>query len=169
MGRAKCKLCGKSLNTKESFSENGKAPWFCNESEYKIYMQPKWDKDEFKEDISETIPFMWGLDNSGWLAVKKALVSWYDDLGNEVVRAYLEDKGEEIEDSVRKKSFDTSVNKAHYIMAIIANTIRDFAKDYTPKEELTQVREVDFYMPDKVCYTPTKKHTAFAILEEGGD
>ena len=171
MSKPKCKYCQKELDKKEAYSPTGKSPWFCNENEYQLFMQPKWDKKDFVDSMEVLIPLMWGMDKAGWLIIKKALLAWYDEFGKERIEAYIDAKVEYIGDALDRKYFEDDSKKAFYAVAIIRNSIREFMEHYIPQKKREEVVELDaFYMPSEVRYKPTKVRRAMKILEnEGGD
>lgn len=170
MGRkAKCKYCNKEINTDDSFSPTGKSPWYCNEEEFHICEKAKNDKQEFTDEILSLAIYEWGLEGESVFIIKKALLTHYNKYGKEIMVAYLEIKMEEIERSIKNKNFATLVKKAHYIMAIINNSLPDFAKGYTPVKEREEIHEVEFYMPSQIKYAPIKQRRAMTALEEDGD
>ena len=155
MGKAKCKYCGKSIDTKVAYKVAvGKTNRsFCNKEEYDIVHEAQQTKDDTYNLIFE----IFGRKVTNTILYKEvnelSLVYPY-----EKIKAYLEQNVTYLSNLMQNKSFQSEYAQIRYFAAILKNNLTDFK--YEKKEKINIEVEID--MP--VC-TFKRKSGRKALIE----
>lgn len=117
--KAKCKKCGKSLDTKNAFKViiKGKNTYYCNEQEWNELEKEK----ELKKAISsKSLEILGGAYNT---VLNKEIAVWCNMRNLDVVYSCLIDNEDNINNILRRKNFDSDYGKVRYFSAIIKNIL----------------------------------------------
>ena len=142
MGKAKCKYCGKSIDTKVAYKVAvGKINrYFCNEEEYNIAHEAQQTKDDAYNFIYE----IFGRKITNTILYKEvnelSLVYSY-----EKIKAYLEQNEAYLSGFMQNKLFQSEYAQIRYFAAILKNNLTDFKYEKKEKKNI----EVEIDMP--VC------------------
>lgn len=169
MARAKCRLCGKQLNTTTahlviSYDRNGKEKkaYYCNIEEYEAEERRKekaaTDKDKTYRLICEIIGRKGIINTVLW----KEWAIWNQVATNEVIGQYLEENKNYLINAISKIK-DTEFDRIRYMSAIIKNHIGDY-KIKSKVVEKPQVKvDNTFYQP---VVTNNNRRRSLADLED---
>ena len=163
MGRkAKCKYCGKSIDTDNAFKVIvGKTNrYYCDENEYNIIHKTQQIKDDtynliyeiFGRKITNTILYKEVNELSGIYSFEK-------------IEAYLSQNIEYISNLMQNKSFQNENAQIRYFAAILKNSLSDFK--YEKKEKINKEVEID--MPSCNFKRRLNKKTLAEYEQEVGE
>ena len=142
MARAKCKICGKQLDTNTSYKitdKNGKNKYFCSQSEYETEEARKEKAKEDKDKVYQLICDIMGEKEIINSILWKEWTIWNKVADNEKIGKYLEENKDYLS-SVIGRLTSSEFARIRYLSTII----KDRIKEFVPKiEEKSVVVEVD--------------------------
>ena len=139
MARAKCKICGSALDTKDAYKvtdKNGKNKYFCSQSEFEAEEARKKKVAEDKDRVYNLICDMFGYEivNTQFFA---EWTLWNKLKSNEIIYKYLRENENYLQ-QICDRSFGSEYQKIRYFSAVLKNSLRDFV----PKVELAEQPKV---------------------------
>lgn len=162
MGKAKCKYCGKSIDTKVAYKVAvGKTNrYFCNKEEYDIVYKAQ----KIKNDTYDLIFEIFGRKVTNTILYKEVneLSSVYP---YERIKAYLEQNMTYLSNLMQNKSFQSEYAQIRYFTAILKNNLTDFK--YEKKERINI--KVDIDMPEYVFKRKSDRKPLIEFEEEVGE
>ena len=162
MGKAKCKYCGKSIDTKVAYKVAiGKTNrYFCNKEEYDIVHEAQQTKDDTYNLIFE----IFGRKVTNTILYKEvnelSLVYPY-----EKIKAYLEQNVTYLSNLMQNKLFQSEYAQIRYFAAILKNSLADFK--YEKKDKIEKKVEID--MPSCKFKRESCKKTLAEYEQEVGE
>ncbi len=142
MAKAKCRICGKELDTKISYKvidKNGKNRYFCSQSEYETEEARKKKAKEDKDKVYRLICDIMGERDIINTILWKEWTIWNKVADNEKISKYLE-KNKDYLSSMIGRLDSSEFARIKYLSTII----KDKIKEFVPKiEEKSVVVEVD--------------------------
>ena len=163
---AKCKICGKSLDTSTAFKIEGKpAKYYCSEQEWKTEEERKKKVAEDKDKVYRLICDIMGVQEIINSALFKEWVEWNKVADNVKIARYLEDNKDYLTSAVGRIE-NKLYNRIRYLSAILKNSLGD----YKPKV-VEPIKEQPKVVIDQTIYdtTPTitrKKRRSLDDLED---
>lgn len=162
MGKAKCKYCGKSIDTKVAYKVAvGKTNrYFCNKEEYDIVYKAQ----KIKNDTYDLIFEIFGRKVTNTILYKEVneLSPVYP---YERIKAYLEQNMTYLSNLMQNKSFQSEYAQIRYFTAILKNNLTDFK--YEKKERINI--KVDIDMPEYVFKRKSDRKPLIEFEEEVGE
>ena len=139
MGRkAKCKYCGKSIDTDNAFKVIvGKTNrYYCDENEYNIIHKTQ----QIKDDTFNLIYDIFGRKVTNTILYKEIneLSTIYS---YEKIDSYLNENKNYLTNLMQNKSFQSEYAQIRYFAAILKNNLADF--HYEKKEKINKEVEID--------------------------
>ena len=162
MGKAKCKYCGKNIDTKVAYKVAiGKVNrYFCNEEEYNIVHEMQ----RVKDDTYNLVYEIFGRKVTNTILYKEtnevSLVYSYKK-----IKLYLEQNMTYLSNLMQNKSFKNEYAQIRYFSAILKNSLTDF--EYEKKVKSNKVVEID--MPEYTFKRKPSKRSLVEYEEEVGD
>ena len=166
MAKAKCKICGSTLDTKDAYKvtdKNGKNKYFCSQSEYDTEEARKKKAAEDKERVYNLICDMFGYEiiNTQFFA---EWTLWNKLKSNEIIYKYLRENEDYLQ-QICDRSFETEYQRIRYFSAVLKNSLRDFK----PKQE-TEIekheKQIEITGVGTVNYKPRETRRGLDFLEE---
>lgn len=160
--KAKCKYCGKSIDTKNAYKVIvGKTNrYFCNEEEYNIMHEAQ----QIKDDIYNLIYEIFGRKVTNTILYKEinelALVYSYKKM-----QTYLAQNMKYLSALMQNKSFQSEYAQIRYFTAILKNSLSDFK--YEKKEKIN--KEVKIDMPSYKFKRESSKKSLAEYEQEVGE
>jgi hypothetical protein len=160
---AKCRICGKVLNTNEAFKIEGKpAKYFCSEAEYKAEEERKKKAAEDKDRVYRLICDIMGEQEIISTALYKEWAIWNKVADNAKIACYLEENQAMLTASIARLT-STEYAKIRYISTII----RDKIKAFKPAPKVEQYEpQVEIYGVGQVNYKPKETRRGLDFLED---
>lgn len=162
MGKAKCKYCGKSIDTKVAYKVAvGKTNrYFCNKEEYDIVYKAQ----KIKNDTYDLIFEIFGRKVTNTILYKEVneLSPVYP---YERIKAYLEQNMTYLSNLMQNKSFQSEYAQIRYFTAILKNNLTDFK--YEKKERINI--EINIDMPEYVFKRKSDRKPLIEFEEEVGE
>lgn len=140
MARAKCKICGSALDTKEAYKvtdKNGKNKYFCNQTEYETEETRKKKAAEDKDRVYRLVCDILGEQEIINTILFKEWQIWLKVADNEKIRQYLEENKEYLSSAIARLS-SSEFAKIRYLSTII----KDKIKGFVPKVKVEEVSKV---------------------------
>ena len=142
MAKAKCRICGKELDTKISYKvidKNGKNRYFCSQSEYETEEARKKKAKEDKDKVYRLICDIMGERDIINTILWKEWTIWNKVADNEKISKYLEENKDYLSSMISRLD-SSEFARIKYLSTII----KDKIKEFVPKiEEKSVVVEVD--------------------------
>lgn len=169
--KAKCRICGESLDTKTAYkvvtldkNKKEKKAYYCSQEEYDTDKAKKEKAEEDKDKVYRAICDIVGrkeIVNSALWAEKKI---WNKVATDEVIGRYLSENKEYLS-SVIGRLDDVEYNRIRYLSAILKNKLGDYKPKAVVKEaEKPKTKiEMTFYEP---VQTNNNKRRSLADLED---
>ena len=148
MAACKCRICKKSLNTKDAYCviTNDKRFYYCNATEYEEYKRKQEkeaaDKDKVYRLICDIIGRKEIINSILW----KEKSVWNKVCTDEVIAQYLEENKDYLTGAISKLD-DVEFNRIRYLSAVLKNKLGDYkpkAKEIkieTQKQESVEMRD----------------------------
>lgn len=154
MARAKCKICGSALDTKEAYKitdKNGKNKYFCSQTEYEAEEARKKKVTEDKDRVYRLICDILGEQEIINTILFKEWQIWLKVADNEKIGHYLEENKDYLT-SVIARLNSSEFARIRYLSTII----KDKIKRFVPK---AKVEEVPRVVVEQVMYDTTPSNT----------
>lgn len=167
MARAKCKICGESLDTKEAYKitdKNGKNKYFCSESEYEAEEIHKKKAAEDKDRVYRLICDIMGEKEILNTALWKEKIEWNKAFSDEFIAKYLQENKDYLTSAIARLD-SSQFAKIRYLSAILKNSLGDF-RPRVVEVEKPKVTVVEEYYETKY---KSKTRRALEDLEEDCD
>lgn len=145
MAKAKCKICGATLNTTDAYKvtdKNGKNKYFCSVAEFEAEEARKKKAAEDKDKVYNLICDMFGYDivNTQFFA---EWTLWNKLKSNEIIYKYLRENEDYLQ-QICDRSFDTEYQKIRYFSAVLKNSLRDYKPKVVEVEKPKVVVDISF-------------------------
>ena len=140
MARAKCKICGSNLDTKEAYKitdKNGKNKYFCNQSEFEAEEERKRKAAEDKDRVYRLVCDILGEKEIINTILYKEWAVWNKVADNEKIAKYLEENRDYLT-SVIARLNSSEFARIRYLSTII----KDKIKGFVPKIKVEEVPKV---------------------------
>lgn len=160
--KAKCKYCGKSIDTNNAYKiVIGKINrYYCNEEEYNIVYKAQ----QIKDDTYNLIYEIFGRKITNTILYKEinelALVYSF-----EKIEVYLSKNKEYLSNIMQNKTFQNEYAQIRYFSAILKNSLTDFK--YEKNEKINKNIEID--MPSYKFKRKTSKKSLAEYEQEVGE
>ena len=169
--RAKCRICGESLDTKTAYlvitldkNKKEKKAYYCSQEEYEAEEARKKKASEDKDKAYYLICDIIGRKKIINSALWKEWAIWNEVATNEVIGKYL-DENKEYLSSIIGRLDDIEYGRIKYLSAILKNKLGDYKSQAVVKEvekPKTNI-EMTFYEP---VQTNNNKRRSLADLED---
>lgn len=163
---AKCRICGKQLNTDEAFRVEGKpVKYFCSESEFKAEEERKKKVAEDKDKVYRLICDIMSEQEIINSALFKEWVEWNKVADNVKVARYLEENKDYLTSAISRIE-NKIYNRIRYLSAILKNSLGDYKPKLVNEVAKTQPKVV---IDETVYEAPTRslnKRRSLADLED---
>ena len=135
MAACKCRICKKSLNTKEAYCVivNDKKFYYCNAAEYEEYKRKQEKEAADKDKVYRLICDILGRKEIVNTALWKEKAVWNKVCTDEVIAQYLEENKDYLTGAISRLD-DVEFNRIRYLSAILKNKLGD----YKPNVEKTK-------------------------------
>jgi YHS domain-containing protein len=140
MARAKCKICGTPLDTKEAYKvtdKNGKNKYFCSESEYEAEEARKKKAAENKDRVYRLVCDILGEQEVINTILFKEWQIWLKVADNEKIGHYLAENKDYLT-SVIARLNSSEFARIRYLSTII----KDKIKGYAPRVKVEEMPKV---------------------------
>ena len=154
MAKAKCKICGSTLDINTAYKvtdKNGKNKYFCSASEFEAEEERKKKAAEDKDKVYRLVCDIMGVNEVLNTALWKEKIEWNKAFSDEFIAKYLEEKRDYLSSAIARLS-GTEYAKIRYISTVLKNSLRDFK----PKVE---VKEAPKIVVEEVMYDATPSST----------
>lgn len=149
MARAKCKYCGKWLDTKESIkvTDDGKNRYYCNawcctKHSEELIVKAKINAEY--DEIYELTKQIFGYEFTGYSLLKREINTWERVGTRAKIIAYLTENKDWLS-SVMSKEFASDFNRVRYYSVIVAGKLHDFKPKPVEVEKPKVVVEETIY------------------------
>jgi YHS domain-containing protein len=140
MARAKCRICGKTLDTNTAYKvtdKNGKNKYFCSVSEFETEETRKKKSQEDKDRVYRLICDIMCVKEIISTALWKEWQVWLKVADNEKIAQYLEENKDYLT-SAMSRIGSSEYGCIRYLSTIIKNSLADFK----PKVEVVEKPKV---------------------------
>lgn len=170
MGRkAKCRVCGESLDTTTAFkliehdtNNKAKTSYYCNREEYEKSEAEKRENEDNKNKAYSLICDIIGREKIANTILWREWKEWNKAFSNKTIASYLEENKEYLTSTISRLE-DKEFNRIRYLSAILKNSLGDFKqKEKEVEKPKVQVDET-FY---ESVPTTQNKRRALADLED---
>ena len=165
MARAKCRICGKELDTKIAYKvidKNGKNKYFCSQSEFEAEEARKKKAKEDKNKVYCLICDIMGEKEIINTMLWKEWMVWNKVADNEKISKYLEENKGYLT-SVIGRLDSSEFAKIRYLSTII----KDRIKEFVPKVEVEQhERQIEICGVGPINYKPRETRRGLDFLED---
>jgi hypothetical protein len=149
MARAKCKYCGKWLDTKESIkvTDDGKNRYYCNAWCCTKHSEELIEKAKINaeyDEIYELTKQIFGYEFTGYSLLKREINTWEKVGTRKKIIAYLTENKGWLSD-VMSKEFASDFNRVRYYSVIVAGKLHDFKPKAIEAEKPKVVVEETIY------------------------
>ena len=163
--RAKCRICGRQLDTNTAYKvvdKNGKNKYYCSQDEFEAEEVRKKKAKEDKDKVYRLICDLFGyeIQNSQLFAEWKL---WNKLKSNEIIYKYLVENKEYLQ-QICNKPFEGEYQRIRYFSAVLKNSLRDFKPKIEVAKPITDTSDTF------ISYTNNKTVTRRkGFAEEDGD
>ena len=167
MARAKCKICGRQIDTNTSYKvidKNGKNRYFCSQSEYEAEEARKKKAKEDKDKVYRLICNIMGEKEIISTALYKEWTVWNKVADNEKIGKYLEENRDYLS-SVIGRLNSSEFAKIRYLSTII----KDKIKEFVPRVEVEEAPKTQVKIDEIIYESPThslNRRRSLADLED---
>lgn len=147
MARAKCRICGTQLDTKDAYKvtdKNGKPRYYCSQSEFEVEEVRKKKVQEDKDRVYYLICDIMGVDEILNTALWKEKMEWNKAFSDEFIAKYLQENKEYLTSAIARLS-SSEYSKIRYLSTILKNSLRDFKPKVEAKEKQKVIIEETIY------------------------
>ena len=125
--RAKCRICGRQLDTNTAYKvvdKNGKNKYYCSQDEFEAEEVRKKKAKEDKDKVYRLICDLFGyeIQNTQLFAEWNL---WNKLKSNEIIYKYLVENKEYLQ-QICNKPFEGEYQRIRYFSAVLKNSLRDF-------------------------------------------
>ena len=167
MARAKCKICGKQLDTNTSYKivdKNGKNKYYCSKAEYEAEEARKKKAKEDKDRVYRLICDILGEREIISTALYKEWAVWNKVADNEKIGNYLEENRDYLS-SVIGRLTSSEFARIRYLSTIIKDRIKEFAPRV--EVEITQhEKTIEICGVGPINYKPRETRRGLDFLED---
>lgn len=166
MAKAKCRICGKELDTKIAYKvidKNGKNRYFCSQSEYETEEARKKKAKEYKDKVYRLICDIMGEKEIISTALYKEWTVWNKVADNEKISKYLEENRDYLS-SVIGRLDSSEFARIRYLSTII----KDRIKEFVPRVKVEEPVVIETVDEQPAMYINTKKINRRRGFAEGG-
>ena len=167
MARAKCKYCGKWLDTKESIkvTDDGKNRYYCNawcctKHSEELIVKAKINAEY--DEIYELTKQIFGYEFTGYSLLKREINTWERVGTRAKIIAYLTENKDWLS-SVMSKEFASDFNRVRYYSVIVAGKLHDF------KPKPSEIERPKVVVDETIYEAPTQSLNKRRSLAELGD
>lgn len=166
MARAKCRCCGKQIDTNTAYKivdKNGKNKYFCSQSEFEAEEARKKKAKEDKDKVYRLICDLFGYEIQNTQLFSEWNL-WNKLKSNEIIYKYLVENKEYLQ-QICNKPFEGEYQRIRYFSAVLKNSLRDFK----PKVEVDKKPQVKVEIDETIYEVPTyslNKRRSLADLED---
>lgn len=130
MARAKCKYCGKWIDTKESIkvTDDGKNRYYCNAwccTKHSEELIEKAKVNAEYDEIFELTKQIFGYEFTGYSLLKREINTWEKVGTREKIISYLKENKDWLSNTM-SKSFASDYHRVRYYSTIIAGKLHDY-------------------------------------------
>ena len=167
MAKAKCRICGKELDTKiahKVIDKTGKNRYFCSQSEYEAEEARKKKAKEYKDKVYRLICDIMGEKEIISTALYKEWTVWNKVADNEKISKYLEENRDYLS-SVIGRLTSSEFARIRYLSTII----KDRIKEFVPRVEEKEIPKVQVKRDETIYESPThslNRRRSLADLED---
>lgn len=149
MAACKCRICKKSLNTKDAYCviTNDKRFYYCNATEYEEYKRKQEKEAADKDKVYRLICDILGRKEIINSILWKEKSVWNKVCTDEVIAQYLEENKDYLTGAISRLD-DVEFNRIRYLSAVLKNKLGDYKPKV--KEEKKVVRSdsnFEFFEP----------------------
>lgn len=164
MAKCKCRICGKSHDTKDAYKVivNDKNQYYCSQKEYEEDLAQKKKIAEDKDKVYNLICDIFGVNALLNTALWKEKAVWNKAFSDEIIAKYLAENKNYLT-SVIARLDSSEYAKIRYLSTIIKNSLGDFK----PKVEVVEKPKV--VVEETIYEAPThtlNKRRSLADLED---
>lgn len=153
MARAKCKYCGKWLDTKESIkiTDDGKNRYYCNAWCCTKHSEELIEKAKINAEYDEIIDItreIFGYEFTGYSLLKREINTWEKVGTRAKIIAYLTENKDWLS-TVMRKEFASDFNRVRYYSTIVAGKLYDWKPKELAKvsENVVTAMSFEFFEP----------------------
>lgn len=161
--RAKCRICGESLDTKTAHLvvTNGKKAYYCSKEEYESDEVKKKKSAEDKDKVYRLVCDIIGRKEILNSALWKEKAIWNKVANDEVIGQYLEENKDYLTSMICRLD-NVEYNRIRYLSAILKNKLGDYKPNVVVKDTEKPKVKVDesFYES-----APTTHHRRRALAD----
>ena len=178
MGRkAKCRVCGESLDTTTAFkliehdtNNKPKTSYYCSREEYLEDSAKKEKESEYKNKAYNLICGIIGREKIINTVLWKEWKEWNKVFSNEKIASYLEENKEYLTYTISRLE-DKEFNRIRYLSAILKNSLGDFKPNVSTKEDKLVEHKIEDDTRDDIGLRINKKkknmrRKGFAEMED---
>lgn len=143
MARAKCKICGRQLDTNTAYKvvdKNGKNRYFCSQTEYDAEEARKKKAKEDKDKVYRLICDIMGEKEIINSILWKEWAVWNKVADNEKIGKYLEENRDYLS-SVIGRLTSSEFARIRYLSTIIKDRIKEFVPRVEEKPKISVIEE----------------------------
>ena len=155
MARAKCKICGRQLDTNTAYKivdKNGKNKYYCSQSEYEAEEARKKKVKEDKDKVYRLICNIMGEKEIINSILYKEWAVWNKVTDNEKIGKYLEENRDYLS-SVIGRLTSSEFARIRYLSTII----KDRIKEFVPRVKVNEPVVIETMDEQPAMYVNTKK------------
>ena len=136
MAACKCRICKKSLNTKDAYCivTNDKKFYYCNATEYEEYKRKQEKEAADKDKVYRLICDIIGRKEIINTVLWKEWQIWNKVADNEKIGCYLEENKDYLSDVISRLE-NVEFNRIRYLSSILKNNLGD----YKPKKKEVRI------------------------------
>lgn len=167
MARAKCRICGRQLDTNTAYKvvdKNGKNRYFCNQTEYDAEESRKKKVKEDKDKVYRLICDIMGEKEIINSILWKEWTIWNKVADNEKIGKYLEENRDYLS-SVIGRLTSSEFARIRYLSTII----KDRIKEFVPRVEVEETPKIQVKIDEIIYESPThslNRRRSLADLED---
>lgn len=167
MARAKCRICGRQLDTNTAYKvvdKNGKNKYYCSQSEYEAEEARKKKVKEDKDKVYRLICDIMGEKEIINSILWKEWTIWNKVADNEKIGKYLEENRDYLS-SVIGRLTSSEFARIRYLSTII----KDRIKEFVPRVEVEETPKIQVKIDEIIYESPThslNRRRSLADLED---
>ena len=162
MAKAKCKICGASLDTNVAYKvtdKNGKNKYFCSATEFEAEEARKKKAAEDKDRVYYLICDIMGEKEILNTALWKEKIEWNKAFSDEFIAKYLQENKDYLTTAITRLN-SSQFAKIRYLSAILKNSLGDY------KPKTAEVEKPKVVIDETIYDTPTHSVNKRRSLED---